>query len=192
MAVSVVGGWESRKEVTGSSLVLKNAFICLRASFSSVGNNPSLRIHSICENQARCYWNRNWMCDPTDEVFSSVLMRQDLLVANSSYLPWDEAYERSLALSSHLLLKPCWEGEPKQQQFLAEMFIKRQFWSEKMCRHCFMLSLDYIKFMIYPASSLGFEIHITVDFGLNVLFSHIFSVLHHNSIETCWCSLVIH
>jgi len=119
-------------------------------------------------------------------------MRQDLHVAISSYLPWYEAYERSLALSSHLLLTPCGEGEPKQQQFLAEMFIKRRFWSKKMCRNCCMLSLDYLKFMIYHASSLGFDFHITVDFGSNVLFSHIFSVLHHNSIETCWFSLVIH
>ncbi len=188
MAVCVFGGWESGKEVTGSSLVLKNAWICLRASFSSVGNNPSLRIHSIRENRAKCYWT----CDPTDEVFSSVLMRQDLLVADSSYLPWYEAYERSLALSSHLLLTPCGEGEPKQQQFLAEMFIKRRFWSKKMCRYCCMLSLYWLQFMIYHASSLGFDFHIPIDFGLNVLFSHIFSVLHHNSIETCWFSLVIH
>ena len=139
------GGWESGKEVTGSSLVLKNAWICLRASFSSVGNNPSLLIHSICENQAKCYWT----CDPTSEVFCSVLMRQDLHVADSSYLPWYEAYERSLDLSSHLLLTPCGEGEPKQQQFLAEMFIKRRFWSKKICRNCFILSWYCLQFIIY-------------------------------------------
>ena len=108
--------------VVGCSLVLKNACICLRTSFSWVGNNPSLQIHSIChgENRAMC----RWTCDPTDEVFSSVLMRQDLHVSDRSYLPWYEAYERSLALSSHLLSTPCGEGEPKQRQFLAEMFIK--------------------------------------------------------------------
>ena len=106
-----------------AGLVLKNACICLRASFSWVENNPSLQIHSVCENRAKC----DWTCDPTDEVFSSVLMRQDLHVADSSYLPCYEAYERSLVLSSHLLLTPCGEGEPKQQQFLAEMFIKRRF-----------------------------------------------------------------
>ena len=83
MAICGFGGWESWKEVTGSSLVLKNACICLRASFSWVGNNPSLQIHSVCENRAKC----DWTCDPTNEVFSSVLMRQDLHVANSSYLP---------------------------------------------------------------------------------------------------------
>ncbi len=46
--------------------------------------------------------------------------------------------------------------------------------------------------MIYHVSSLGFDFHIPVDFGLNVLFPHIFSALHCNSIETCWFSLVIH
>jgi hypothetical protein len=29
-------------------------------------------------------------------------------------------------------------------------------------------------------------------FWLNVLFPHIFSVLHRNSVETCWFSLVMH
>ncbi len=45
--------------------------------------------------------------------------------------------------------------------------------------------------MIYHVSSLGFEFHIPVDFGLNLLFPHIFSVLHRNSEETCWFSLVM-
>ena len=188
MAVSVVGGWESGKEVTGSSLVLKNACICFRTSFSWVGNNPSLQIHSICENRAKC----DWTCDPTDEVFSSVLMRQDLHLADSSYLPWYEAYERSLSLSSHFLLMPCWEGEPKQRQFSDEMFIKTWFCSKKMCLHCCMLSWYWLEFMIYHVSSLGFDFYIPIDFGLNVLFPHIFSALHRYSIETCWFSLVMH
>ena len=46
--------------------------------------------------------------------------------------------------------------------------------------------------MIYHVSSLGFDFHIPVDFGLNVLFPHIFSVLRRYSIETCWFSLVMH
>ena len=190
MAVSVVGGWESGKEVTGSCLVLKNACICFRTSFSWVGNNPSpsLEIHSFCENRVKCYWT----CDPNDNVFSSVLTRQDLLVEDSSYQRWYKTCERSLSLWSYLLLMPCWEGEPKQQQFLAEMFIKRRFWSKKMCLHCCMLSWYCLKFMIYHASSLGVYFHIHIAFGSNVLFSHIFSVLHHDSIETCWISFVSH
>jgi len=46
--------------------------------------------------------------------------------------------------------------------------------------------------MIYHVSSLGFDFHIPIDFGLNVLFPHIFSVLHRSNIETCWFSLVMH
>ena len=46
--------------------------------------------------------------------------------------------------------------------------------------------------MIYHMSSLAFDFHIPIDFGLNVLFPHIFSGLHRNSVETCWFSLVMH
>jgi hypothetical protein len=46
--------------------------------------------------------------------------------------------------------------------------------------------------MISLVSSLAFDFHIPVDFGLNVLFPHIFSALHRYSIETCWFSLVMH
>ncbi len=54
---------------------------------SWVWNNPPLHIHSFCENWAKCYWT----CDPNDEVCSSVLPRQDLLVADSSYQRWYQA-----------------------------------------------------------------------------------------------------
>ena len=46
--------------------------------------------------------------------------------------------------------------------------------------------------MISRAPSLGFEFHIQVDFGFNDLFSHIFSFLYHNSVETSWFSLMRH
>jgi hypothetical protein len=39
--------------------------------------------------------------------------------------------------------------------------------------------------------SLGFDFHIQIDFGFNDLFSHIFSFLHHNSVETSWFSHMI-
>ena len=57
--------------------------------------------------------------------FSPVLMRQDLCAADSSYLPWNEAYEHSLTLSSHLFLVPCYEVEPNELHFFADIFIKR-------------------------------------------------------------------
>ena len=46
--------------------------------------------------------------------------------------------------------------------------------------------------MIYHVSSLAIDVHIPIDFGLNVLFPHIFSVLHRSNVETCWFSLVMH
>ena len=46
--------------------------------------------------------------------------------------------------------------------------------------------------MIFHASSLGFNFHIPVDFGSNILFPHIFTVLHRISVETVWFSLVMH
>ena len=188
MAVSVVGGWESGQELAGSPFVLKNAWICLITSFSFVGNNPSLQIRSISENRGKC----NRTCDPTDRLFSSVPMRQDLNVADSSYLPWYEANEHSLSLSSLLLSMPCWEGEPNARQFFAEIFIKRRFCFKKLCLLCWILSVHRLQILIYHLYSLGIDFLIPVDFGLNVLFPHIFSVLHHNSIETSWFSLVIH
>ncbi len=46
--------------------------------------------------------------------------------------------------------------------------------------------------MIYHVSSLVFDFYIPIDFGLNLLFPHIFSVLHRSNVETCWFSLVMH
>ena len=46
--------------------------------------------------------------------------------------------------------------------------------------------------MISHALSLGVEFHIQVDFGFNDLFSHNFTFLHHNSVETSWFSLMRH
>ena len=139
------------------------------------------------------WWkSRKVQPDSAKPLFSSVLMRQDLRVADSSYLPWNEAYDHSLSLSSHLFLVPCYEGEPNERHFFADIFIKRWFCSKKSCRICCMLAKYGLKFMISHAQSLGFEFHIQVDFGFNGLFSHIFSFLYHNSGETSWFSLMRH
>ena len=189
MDFCVVGGWESGLELADSPLMLMNAWICFRTSISFEGNNPPLQIRSFGGNRGKCNWTR----DSTEQLFSSVLMRQDLLVAGTSYLPWNEAYEHSLSLSSHLFLVPCYEGEPNEHHFLADIFIKRWFCSKKSCQICCMLAKYWLKFMISHAQSLGFEFHIQVDFGFNDhLFSHIFSFLHHNSLETSWFSLMRH
>ena len=91
-----------------------------------------------------------------------------------------------------MLSMPCWEGEPNARHFFVEIFIKRRFCSKKLCLLCCILSVYRLQIMICNFFSPIFDFCIPIDFGLNVLFSHIFSVLHHNSIETSWFSLVIH
>jgi hypothetical protein len=98
------------------TLMLKNDMICCRtssSSLSSLGNNPSPRNHSICVNRGKC----NQTCEPTSRVFSSALMRQNLHVADSIFIPWNEAYYHSMSLSSLLLSMPCWEGNPMGDTF---------------------------------------------------------------------------
>ncbi len=105
----------------------------------------------------------------------------------------------ALCLSHHIFYW-CLAGKAspstgKQRHFLDELFIKTWFCSKKMCLHCCMLSWFWLQFMIYHVSSLAkFWFSQAWDFGLNVLqvFPHIFSVLHRNSVETCWFSLVMH
>ncbi len=99
--------------------MLKNAWIDFRTSFSGVGNNPSLQTHLFCENQRKCH--QMSQCDSPDGLFSAVLMRHDLHVADCSYLPWNEAYKHSLSLSS-LLFMMNWDGIPNELHFFAEIF----------------------------------------------------------------------
>ena len=136
----VVDGWGSGQELADSPLMLMNAWICFRTSIFKLveGNNPPLQIRSfqVGGNRGKCNRTR----DDTEPLFSSVLMRQDLRVADSSYLPWNEAYDHSLSLSSHLFVVPCYEGEPNELHFFADIFIKRWFCTEKSCRICCMLS----------------------------------------------------
>ena len=121
MDFCVVGGLGSGQELADSPLMLMNAWICFRTSILVEGNNPPLQIRSFGGNQGKCNQTR----DSTEPLFSSVSMRQDLHVADSSYLPWNEAYDHSLSLSSHLFLVPCYEGEPNERHFFADIFIKR-------------------------------------------------------------------
>ena len=100
--------------------MLMNAWICFRTSILVEGNNPPLQIRSFGGNRGKCNRTR----DDTEPLFSSVSMRQDLHVADSSYLPWNEAYDHSLSLSSHLFLVPCYEGKPKEKQFIADISLK--------------------------------------------------------------------
>ncbi len=73
--------------------------------------------HSFCRNGRKCYQT----CNLTDGLFSAVLMRHNLHVADSSYFQWNESYNHTLSLASHLLLMPCWEGKPNGQHFFSEI-----------------------------------------------------------------------
>ncbi len=148
-----LGGWESGQELTGSPFMLKNAWICFITSFSFACNNPSLQIRSFGKNRGKCNRTR----DPTDRLFSAVPTRQDLNVADSSYLLWYEAYQHSLSVSSLLLSMPCWEGEPNVRHFFAEIFVKRRFCLKNLCLLCSILSVYRLQIMICHLFSLGFD-----------------------------------
>ncbi len=150
----MVGTWESRQEPAGIPFILKNVRICFTTSSSSLGNNASLQNKPFCKNRGKC----NQTCEPTNEIFSSALMGQDLHVADSIYLPWNESdNECSLSLSSLELSMPCWGGKPNGRHFFAEEVIKRLFCSKILCLHCCLLSACRLEFMICQLSSIGFD-----------------------------------
>jgi hypothetical protein len=113
MASSVVCGWEFGPEPAEIPYMLQSAGIYFRTSSSSLGNNPPLQNQSICENWGKC----TQTCEPRSGIFSSALMRQDLLVADSIYLPWNEAYWQFLSV-------PCWEQKPNGRHFRSEISLK--------------------------------------------------------------------
>ena len=66
MAFCVVGGWESGQELAGSQLMLMNAWICFRTSFSFVCNNPSLQIRTghailLMDFSPLSWWDKTYM-----------------------------------------------------------------------------------------------------------------------------------
>jgi hypothetical protein len=113
-------------------------------------------------------------------------------LADSTYLPWNEANEHSLSLSSLLLLMPCRESKPDGRQFFAEILIKRLLCSTTLCLLCCMLPTRRLELMINSSSLICFIFHLIVLFGFNFLFPHILSVVQHNSIEKSWFPLTIH
>ena len=54
------------------------------------------------------------------------------------------------------------------------------------------LSSCRLKFIIYHLSSLGFNIDMSVDFGFNFRFPHIFQSCIFTSLETNWISFIKH
>jgi hypothetical protein len=122
MAGSMVSGRESEQELEESHVMLKNAWFCFRISSSFVGNNPSLQIHSLSEDQGK--YNKTG--NPCISDLSTILTSYIRILADSSYLPSDEAYRQRLPLPCYLrlLLTPCYECNPNARYFFDKIFIK--------------------------------------------------------------------
>jgi hypothetical protein len=172
MAISMVrvSGRESEQELAESHLMLKNAWLCFRISSSSVGNNPSLQIHSFSEDRGKC----NKTGNPSISDSSTILASHILILDDSSYLPSDEAYWQRLSLPCYRLSTPCHERKPNARQFFDEIFIKAWFCWRKMCLFCHITSTGGFKIMIQNTPSIICDFHIPVDFRLYILFPHIF------------------
>ncbi len=190
MALSVVVDWESVLQPAGIPLVQKNAWICLRAASSSLGNNPSLQNHSFYENRGEC----NQTCEHTGQIFSSALMWEDLHIADNIFIPWNEARHHTLSLWSLLYQFLAGKANPMGvvgRCFFAEIFIKRWTCSKSLCLICCMLSARRLELMISSLSWIDFNFQSSA-LGFNTRFPRNFSVLHHNSMETSWLSLTKH
>ncbi len=109
-------------------------------------------------------------------------MRQDLLVADNIHLPWNEAFYHCLSLS-FLICYQSLEGKaiPMGDTFFAKMFIRTWFLSKTLCLLYCMLPACKVELIVYRPSSIGFNFPLL--FGFNVIFPHIFTVLH---IITAW------
>ncbi len=121
MAVSMVSDPESEQELAESHLMLKNAWLCFRISSSLVGNNQSLQIHSFSEDRGKC----NKTGNPSISDFSTILTSDTLILADSSYLPSDEAYRQCLSLPCYRLSTPCYECKPNARHFFDKFSLKR-------------------------------------------------------------------
>jgi hypothetical protein len=185
MAVSVVSGWESELEMAESHLVLKNARICFRASSSFVlGNNPSLQICSSSSDQGKC----NKTGNPSIRNFSTTLTSHILILADSSYLPMDEAYTKPVSPICRLST-PCYECKPKVRHFFDKVFIKAWFCWGWICLFCHMTSVGGLEIMVQHTPSIICDFHLPVDFSLDILFPCIFWFLHQNWVGAGWFTL---
>ncbi len=152
MAVSMVSDRESEQELEESHLMLRNAWLCFRLSSSFGGNNPSLQIHSFIEDLGKC----NETVNPSISYLSTILTSHLLILADSAYLPSDEADRQHLSLPCYRLSTPCYECTPNAWHFLDKNFIK------------------------HHTPSIICDFHFPADFRLDILFPHIFWFLHQN------------
>ena len=88
------------------------------ARFQMVGINPSLQIHSFCQNRAKC----GRTPDPTDGLLA-VPMRQHLYVADDTYFPWYAAYKHFVTCI-FLVMNALLEKRAQWVTVFSEVFIK--------------------------------------------------------------------
>ncbi len=174
IAVSMVSGPESEQELAESHLMLKNNRLCFRMSSSFVCNNPSLQIHSFSEDRGKC----NKTGNPSISDFSTILTSDIPNPADSSHLPSDEAYRQRLSLPCYLLATPCNECKPQARHFFDKIFIKAWFCCKEMCLFSHMTSVGWLEIMIHHTPSIICDFHLPVDFGLDIVFAHIFCFMH--------------
>ncbi len=169
VCISMVSGQESGLELEESHLMLKKACLCFRISSLSspfVDNNPSLQIHSFSEDQGKC----NRTGNPSISDFSTVLTSHILTLADSSYLPSDEAYRQRISLPCDRLSTPCY---PMRSIFSPKFSLKRDS----------VYSVTYVgrlEIMVHHTPSIICDFHFAVDSRLHILFPHIFWNLHQN------------
>ncbi len=145
MAVSMVSDPEFEQELVESLLMVKNTWLCFRTSSSFVGNNPSLQIHSFSEDRGKC----NRIGNPSISYCSTILTSQILILADSSYLPSDEAYRQRLSLPCYRLSTPRYVCRPNARIFFDKIFIKAWFCWRKMCLFCHITSIGGLELMIH-------------------------------------------
>ena len=133
----MVSDRESEQELAESHLMLKIAWLCFRMSSSFEGNNPSLQSNSFGEDRGKC----NKTVDASISDFSTILTSYNLILADSSHLPSNEANRQRMFLPSFRFSTPCFECDPNAQDFFDNIFIKAQFWLGKMCLFCHMTSV---------------------------------------------------
>ena len=118
--------------------------------------------------------------DSSISDFSTILTSHILILADSSYLPSDEAYRQHLSLPWHRLSTPCYECKPNARHFFDKNFIKAWFCWGEVCLFCHMTSVDGLETMIHHTPSIICDFHFPVDYRLDFLFPHIFWFLHQN------------
>ncbi len=87
---------------------------------------------------------------------------------------------------------PCWESKPNGRHFFLKYFIKALFCVKRMCLACFILYLRRYKSMNEYLALIGVNFYIPVVLRVNVLFPHIFLVLHPTWVGICLLSSMMY